>query len=88
MIYISTDRWARIDHPRFGLICAIASIRDIEENEEILVNYGLPMADAPIWYKQLWVEHVRNNEGWSDEEILKWCNRKYVMNGKRIQLPL
>ena len=85
---ISLCRWARIDHPRFGLICAIASIRDIEKDEEVLVNYGLPMADAPLWYKELWVDHVRKNEGWSDDKILRWCERKYAMNGKVIKLPL
>ena len=46
------------------------------------------MADAPLWYKELWVDHVRKNEGWSDDKILRWCERKYAMNGKVIKLPL
>ena len=77
-----------MDHPRFGLIRSITALRDIEQGEEILVNYGLPMSDAPLWYKHLWVEHLRENEGWKDEEILKWCGRQYAMNGRTIELPL
>ena len=46
------------------------------------------MADAPLWYKHLWVDHVRKNEGWEDEKILKWCQRRYTMTGKIINLPL
>ena len=81
-------RWSRLEHPRFGLICAISALRDIEKDEEILVNYGLSMADAPLWYKHLWVHHCRVNEGWSDEKILKWCYHKYEMHGKTIELPI
>ena len=62
--------------------------QNIEKDEEILVNYGLPMADAPLWYKHLWVHHCRVNEGWSDERILKWCYHKYEMHGKTVQLPI
>ena len=81
-------RWSRLEHPRFGLICAITAIRDIDENEEVLVNYGMRMADAPLWYKRLWVDHIRIKEGWTDEKILDWCGRRYAMNGKLVELPL
>ena len=64
------------------------SNRVVAKDEEILVNYGLPMADAPLWYKHLWVHHCRVNEGWSDERILKWCYHKYEMYGKTVQLPM
>ena len=86
MFFIS--RWSRLDHPRFGLICATTALRDIEKDEEVLVNYRLPMSDAPLWYKHLWVNHIRQNEGWNDEKILRWCDRKYAMNGKLVELPL
>lgn len=46
------------------------------------------MSEAPMWYKQLWVDHVRKNEGWKDEQILKWCARQYAMTGRQISLPL
>jgi hypothetical protein len=30
-----------MEHPRFGLICAIYANRDLEPGEEVLVNYGI-----------------------------------------------
>ncbi len=44
-------RWSRLDHPRFGLICALTADRDIAGGEEVLVDYGLRLADAPGWYR-------------------------------------
>ena len=44
-------RWSRLDHPRFGLICALTADRDIAGGEEVLVDYGLWLADAPGWYR-------------------------------------
>ena len=42
-------------HPRFGLIIALVSTRDISTNEEILVNYNYKnIKTAPYWYKNLW----------------------------------
>ena len=64
------------------------ALRDIEQGEEILVNYGMRMSDAPLWYKCLWVQHLRNTNSWNDEEILDWCGRSYAMNGRVVELPL
>lgn len=75
-------------HPRFGLICAIFSCSDLSCGDEILVNYGIGMADAPLWYKELWVHHLRNVKGWSDDVILKWCDRQYSQKLTSISLPL
>ena len=82
------SRWSRFEHPRFGLICSIVAIRDICPNEEIFVNYGIKLSDAPDWYKQLWVDHLRKEKGQTDQQILDWCGRQYAMNGKIIQLPI
>ena len=46
------------------------------------------MADAPVWYKSLWVKHLRETEYLTDCEIKDWCGRQYCMNGKVVQLPL
>ena len=37
-------RWSRFEHPRFGLICAIQAICDLESGTEVLVNYGMGMS--------------------------------------------
>ena len=81
-------RWVRFQHPRFGLIVAIKAIKDMAEGSEVLVNYGMGMADAPIWYKMLWVKHLREDRHFSDKDIMDWCGRQYAMNGRLIDLPL
>ena len=70
------------------MICAIQSIENLNEGAEILVNYGMGMADAPGWYKSLWVQHLREQKNLNDQEILDWCGRQYAMNGRIIDLPL
>ena len=81
-------RWSRLEHPRFGLINAIKAKSDLPKGAEVLVNYGMGMAEAPLWYKSLWVKHLRENKKLTNEEIVKWCSIQYAMNGKLIQLPL
>jgi len=81
-------RWGRMDHPRFGLICTVVAKCGIVEGEEILVDYGLGLADAPEWYKALFVQHCRLEEAMSDATIVDYCRRRYAANGRHIQLPL
>ena len=76
-----------IDHPRFGLIRAIASMVDISAGSEITVNYNLGLSQGPPWYRMLWVRHVRENKGWGQKEIERYIERNYDMTMKRIQLP-
>ena len=76
-----------LEHPRFGLICAVRTKRKVQKGEEILVNYSLGMWDAPEWYKALFVDHCRRDKKMSDTEILDWCGRQYAMIGKHINLP-
>ncbi len=81
-------RWSRLEHPRFGLVCSLVADRDVGAGEELLVDYGLGMADAPTWYKELWVRHCRQQRDMTDEQIEAWCQRQYDRFGKRICLPL
>ena len=43
-------------HPRFGHIMSIVALRNIEQDDEILVNYNYDIRIAPDWYKKLWKE--------------------------------
>ncbi|KAM9969642.1 hypothetical protein ACTFIR_001478 [Dictyostelium discoideum] len=43
--------YASFYHPRFGDIKCIKAIKDINENEEIFVDYGYSNNDTPSWYK-------------------------------------
>ena len=62
-------------------------LSDIPNGAEIYVNYGIKMADAPSWYKSLWVQHLRS-KGMNNDEIINWCERQYSMNGRLIDLQL
>ena len=84
--FVPNARWSQMDHARFGLICAIKATKDISPGEEILVNYGLGMAEAPTWYKSLWVEHCRKQRKMTDQEIRDWCGRQYAMKGRVVDL--
>lgn len=33
---------------------SLVATRNIEEGEEILVNYNYDVASAPLWYKEEW----------------------------------
>merc|ERR1711860_303613 len=79
---------SRVEHPRFGLICGIEALQDIKEGDELFACYNLCLADAPDWYKSLYVHHCRHVRRLSDEDILGWCARQYDLKGKIINLPL
>ena len=36
------------------------------------VNYNLGMANGPEWYRLLWLRHVREKKGWTDEQVNKF----------------
>jgi hypothetical protein len=42
---------------------------------------------APHRYKLLWLRHVRENKGWSDEQLQKFIVRNYDLTLKMIILP-
>ena len=46
-------------HPRFGIIRCIVSIEIIAAKEEIFINYGYSMPEAPTWYKLAWAKHQK-----------------------------
>jgi hypothetical protein len=41
--FSANAEWSLFEHPRFGLIRALASLRDVKSGEEILVNYNLAL---------------------------------------------
>ena len=40
-------------HPRFGLIMGLQAKRDIQEGQEITVDYNYNVEFAPQWYQKL-----------------------------------
>ena len=67
--------WTLFQHPRFGLIRAVASTRDIAEGEEVVVNYNMGLARSPEWYRLLWVRHLKEDKGWSKADIGRYVER-------------
>ena len=55
--------------------------------EEITVNYSIGLHQGPVWYKQLWLKHVRQDKRWGDKEIQRFLERNLDMTMKRIELP-
>lgn len=75
-----------VEHPRFGLIRGLASLEKIAKDEEILINYQMNLADAPDWYKVVWLCHQRDFKKMSDEAIGRVLARYTENTGKRVEL--
>ena len=52
---------------------SIVAAKDIVAGEEVLVSYNYDIPHAPSWYRELWFDHLRITEGWSEEQVEKWC---------------
>jgi histone-lysine N-methyltransferase SETD7 len=61
--------WIIVEHPRFGLIRGLRSQKDIQKDEELLINYTMNLGDAPEWYRVVWLQHQRHFKRASDEAI-------------------
>jgi len=60
--FLPNVRYAPFDHPRFGNIKCIRTLRPISAGEELLVSYdyhhGTDGNDVPCWYKKLQMIHI------------------------------
>ena len=43
-----------LDSPRFGVIRAFFTRRDVKKDEELFNNYGYPVKYGPSWYKDMY----------------------------------
>jgi len=85
--FVANAEWALVEHPRFGLIRGLASLEDIKKDDEILINYQMNLADAPDWYKFVWLKHQREVKKCSDDAIGRILDRYTENTGKRVYLP-
>ena len=51
-----------LDSPRFGLVRAFHTNRDIQKGEELFISYGYSASSGPKWYRQLY-DHIMETEG-------------------------
>ncbi len=42
-------KFVRYEHPRFGLIPCVTSIKPIKIDDEVTVSYDYALEDAPPW---------------------------------------
>ena len=58
---------------RFGLIRGVKAIRAHKKDEEFLVSYGysLKTFNHPKWYRDLYIQQVKETPNWSDEEKIE-----------------
>ena len=47
-------KYVAIEHPRFGRIPALQTLRLIQKGEELFAHYKYDMALAPQWYQEAW----------------------------------
>ena len=49
-------RYQEVQHPRWGTIVGVVTIRRIKKGEEILCNYGykIDKQTVPHWYRVAW----------------------------------
>ena len=72
---------------RFGLIRAFKTLRDIEANEELLVNYSMNLGDSPEWYRIVWIKHHREYKKCSDVTIKRLLQRYTENSLKHVEIP-
>ena len=58
--YFNT-KYIDFDSPRFGIIRAVETLEDIEENDEFLVDYSYDeeSPSLPKWYKVLYKKYLQ-----------------------------
>ena len=62
-------------HPRFGLIIGLYSKRQLQQNEEILIDYQYSsIKTSPLWYQQAWKRYLKETRKWTDDLISKHGN--------------
>ena len=55
-------RLTKHNHPRFGNIMSIVSVRAIAAGEELFVCYNYRLDQAPPWYRDLWHKHCHGGD--------------------------
>ncbi len=80
--------WCLVEHPRFGLIRGLRARQDLQPGEEVLVNYHINLADAPRWYRQVWLQHQRGHKGMSDQAVARLLAKYADLTAKRVEVDL
>jgi len=56
-------RFVASDHPRFGRVPSLQTIKDVKKGEELMSHYKYDTALAPTWYQEAWARfHDRNSD--------------------------
>ena len=74
-------------HPRFGRIMSIVAESDIEPNQEVLVSYNYRIHQAPVWYRELYFQHLREDELLGEEGIYMIARRIMRQHEVTVVIP-
>ena len=66
---------------------SIVSLTQIEAGEEVFVDYNYRLWQAPPWFQEQWIQHQRDAELLSEENILDTIRRISNQYGVYIEFP-
>jgi len=70
------------EHPRFGDIKCVASLKPIKAGEELTIHYAYELNTAPVWYKKQWARHQKRARGLPDwQTALVYRNSQVIPPG-------
>lgn len=61
-----------MDSPRFGLIRAFYTNKEVKKGEELFISYGYPVESGPPWYRELYNKTIAvEGQKGIDEKVLQ-----------------
>ena len=56
--FIPNSRFGVMYHPRWGRVRTVETMEEVEEGQELLVDYGYDLLRCPAWYRELWTKQL------------------------------
>ena len=56
--FIPNCRFGTMFHPRWGRVRTVETMEEVEEGQELLVDYGYDLLRCPEWYRELWTREL------------------------------
>ena len=56
--FIPNCSFGTMFHPRWGRVRTVETMEEVEEGQELLVDYGYDLLRCPEWYRELWTREL------------------------------
>jgi len=56
--FLPNSRFGTMYHPRWGRVRTVETMEEVEEGQELLVDYGYDLLRCPEWYRELWSKEL------------------------------